>query len=65
MAKRVTLQFLRNEANRHQLKAYLKSLNVQTYADESDTELREACITYFEQNLPEETSELQTYGMRP
>lgn len=73
MSKRITLNFLANDANRHQLKAYLRRMNVETYREESDNDLREIAVAYFERNLPEETPELQSYdydygyeyGMRP
>lgn len=57
MAKRVTRQYLTN-ANRHQLKAYLKSLGHETYPDESTEELRDTSIAIWEQSLSEESPEL-------
>ena len=65
MAKRITRNFLANEANRHQLKAYLHKLNVETYREDSDNDLRETAVAYFEQTLAAETPELQQYGMQP
>ena len=59
---RITRRYI-ERANRDQLKAYLNAQGLETYREESTPELREAALSRFDQDQPDEPEQgMYSYG---